>query len=154
VKLSSRGDYAIRAVLELAEAGDRAIVSAGDIEARAGVPRRYLTLLMRELQAKSIVRGVRGVHGGFTLGRPADQITVGQVIRVMEGPLAPIGCASLSIHIPCPTTRCQEEESCVMRAMWLDVRQAISDVVDNTTFADLVARRRAGTPTSTTDYTT
>ena len=143
MKLSSRGDYAVRAVLELAEAGDDAILSAADIEARAAVPRNYLTKLLQELQRHRIVRAMRGVNGGFALGRPASEITVGEVIRAMDGPLAPIACASLTVHIPCPTSRCQEEEACVMRDMWLEVRHAISNVVDQTTFANLVHRRRA-----------
>lgn len=142
----------MRAVLELAELKDEGVISSVELEARAGVPRNYLTKLLQELQRHQIVRAVRGVNGGFALARPADRITVGEVIRAMDGPLAPIACASLTVHIPCPTTRCQEEEACVMRDMWLEVRNAISEVVDRTTFADLVNRRRARSAEETGSY--
>lgn len=146
MKLSTRGDYGVRVVLELAEAGPNTVLSANELAARTSLPKNYLANLLRDLQTRGVVRSVRGSNGGFTLGRAADSITVGEVVRIMEGPLAPIACASLTAHQPCPTSRCQEEAECVLRDMWLDVRNAISEVVDNTTFADLATRRRVRPP--------
>lgn len=143
VKLSTRGDYAVRVVLELTEAGAATTLSAHELGERTGVSEKYLTLLMRELQTKGIVRSTRGAGGGFTLGKAPEEITVGDVVRVMDGPLAPIACASVTAHVPCPTYRCQTETTCVLRDMWSDVRNAIAAVVDKTTFADLAERRRA-----------
>jgi Rrf2 family protein len=144
VKLSTRGDYGVRVVLELARAGDGATLSAADLAARCSVPANYLAHLLADLKTRDIVRSVRGAHGGFSLGRAAGQITVGDVVRVMDGPLAPIPCASTLAHIPCPANRCPDENACTLRGLWLEVRNAIADVVDRVTFADLAARERPG----------
>lgn len=142
--LSSRGDYAIRVVLELAAAGPGAVITAKELGERAGVPPKYLMVLLRDLQPRGIIRSARGLRGGYSLGRAASEVTVAEVVRLMDGPLAPIACASLTAHVPCPTVRCQSESDCILRTMWLDVRQAISDILDKTTFADLTERRRIG----------
>ncbi len=141
MKLSTRSDYAVRVVLELAEAGPGAVLSAGALGERAGVPPKYLLDLLRSLRTKGIVRSQRGPNGGFSLGRPASQISVGEVIRLEDGPLAPIACASRTAHVPCPTSRCESEEMCVLRDLWVEVRDAIADIVDNTSFAELRDRR-------------
>jgi Rrf2 family protein len=141
MKLSSRGDYAVRVVLELAEAGPRALLSGKDLGVRVGVPPNYVPHLLRDLQVRGIIHAVRGPKGGFSLGRAPADITVGEVVRAMDGPLAPIACASVTVHVPCPTTRCESESECVLRDLWVSVRNAIADIVDSTSFADLMARR-------------
>lgn len=140
MKLSTRGDYGVRVVLELARAGRGAQLSAGELADRCKVPQKYLGHLLLDLKAHGVVRSTRGAQGGFSLGRPADQITVGEVVRVMDGPLAPIQCASRTAFVPCPQERCLSEDTCVLRALWLEVRDAISAIVDTVTFADLAAR--------------
>jgi Rrf2 family protein len=97
---------------------------------------------MLRLRAARIVRSERGAHGGYALAHDPEELTVGEVVRLMDGPLAPSPCASQSAHVPCPQYRCPSEESCVLRGMWLDVRNAIAGVLDSTTFADLVERQR------------
>lgn len=142
MNLSSRGDYAVRVVLELAAAGPGVVIPARILGERAGVPPKYLVLLLRDLQPKGIVRSSRGLNGGYTLGRDAAEITVGEVVRLMDGPLAPIACASRTAHVPCPTSRCQVEADCILRDMWVEVRDAIAGILDTRTFADLLERRR------------
>ena len=144
MKLSTRGDYAVRALLELATgevAGEA--MPLGVIADRTGIPPKYLEQILMRLRVARVVAAKRGAHGGYSLARPAEQVTVGEVIRVMDGPLAPSPCASMSAHTACPAYRCPSEESCVMRGLWLDVREAIAGILDHTTFGDLAARERA-----------
>lgn len=144
MKLSTRGDYGVRVVLELARAGRGAQLPAAELADRCKVPQKYLGHLLLDLKAHGIVKSMRGPQGGFSLGRPASEITVGEVVRVMDGPLAPIQCASRTAFARCPQDRCQSEETCVLRGLWLEVRDAISAIVDTVSFADLAAR--PGTP--------
>ena len=145
MKLSTRGDYAVRALLELAaregEPGED-VVTLGEIAQRTAIPPKYLEQVFSRLRAARVVRGKRGVHGGYTLAQPASDITVGEVVRAMDGPLAPTACASRTAHAACPTYRCTNEDGCVMRALWVEVRDAIAAVLDHTTFAHLAERQR------------
>jgi Rrf2 family protein len=143
MKLSTKGDYATRVILELALNDDAEALSVHELSSRTGLPAKYLEQIMVRLKAARLVRSERGAHGGYALVREADDLTVGEVVRVMEGPLAPSPCASKSVHVPCPTYRCPTEETCVLRGLWLDVRDAIAGVVDRTTFADLAERQRS-----------
>jgi Rrf2 family protein len=141
VKLSSRGDYAVRVVLELARLRSDRAVSVGELAERTGIPATYLEQLMLTLRASGVLRSVRGARGGFLLARQPALITVGQIVRLMDGPLAPTPCASRTAHSACPSYRCPSEEDCVLRELWIEVRDAISTVVDSTTFADLLERQ-------------
>lgn len=145
MKLSTRGDYATRALLELATAEGPLALSVHQLAARTGISAKYLEQIMMRLRAAQVVRSIRGVHGGYELARRADDITVGEVVRIMDGPLAPSPCASQSAHVACPTYRCPTEVGCVLRGLWTDVRDAIADVLDNTTFEDLAERQRSTT---------
>ena len=142
MKLSSRGDYATRAVMELAAAEGPHALSVHELASRTGISQKYLEQIMSRLRSADLVRSRRGVNGGYELAEEPSKITVGQVVRVMDGPLAPSPCASQSAHVPCPVYRCPTEQSCVLRGLWLDVRAAISGVLDSTTFAELARRQR------------
>lgn len=143
MKLSTRGDYAVRALLELAtEAQAEGYMPLSTLAERTGIPPKYLEQILMRLRTRRVLSGKRGAHGGYALARPAAEITVGEVVRAMDGPLAPSPCASLTAHAACPTYRCPSEESCVMRGLWLDVREAIAGILDHTTFGDLAARER------------
>ena len=142
MKLSKRGDYATRAILELSTLAGSKAVSVAELAVRTAIPAKYLEQLMNRLRSAGIVRSERGVHGGYMMIREPESLTVGEVIRLMDGPLAPSLCASRSAHVPCPAYRCPSEEACVLRALWLEVRDAIAGVVDTTTFAQLARRQR------------
>lgn len=148
MKLTSRGDYAVRALLELALSPPDRPTSLATVAERTGIPFKYLEQIFKSLRAARLVRARRGKFGGYTLARPAAEITVGEVIRLLDGPLAPTGCASRTRHQPCPTYLCPAEDSCVLRGMWVEVRDAIAEVVDRTTFEDLAERQRATLPAS------
>lgn len=143
MKLSTRGDYAVRALVELSTAPSGAALPLSELAERTRIPSKYLEQILMRLRTARVVRGKRGAHGGYMLARDPEQVTVGEVIRAMEGPLAPSLCASQSAHAACPVYRCPSEESCVMRGLWAEVRDAIAGVVDRTTFGDLAARTRA-----------
>jgi len=143
MKLSTKGDFATRVLLELSAAEGPRALSVHELSGRTGISAKYLEQIMMRLRAANMVRSTRGAHGGYELAKPAQNLTVGEVIRVMDGPLAPSPCASQSAHVPCPLYRCPTEESCVLRGLWLDVRDAISEVLDGTTFAELVHRQRS-----------
>ncbi|MEO8458649.1 MAG: Rrf2 family transcriptional regulator [Chloroflexota bacterium] len=142
MKLSTRGDYATRALLELATAEGPLALSVHQLSARTGIPAKYLEQIMMRLRSARVVRSHRGVHGGYELARDASAITVGEVVRLMDGPLAPSPCASQSAHVPCPAYRCPTEVGCVLRGLWTDVRDAIADVLDKTSFGELADRQR------------
>jgi Rrf2 family transcriptional regulator, cysteine metabolism repressor len=130
--------------MELAVSEGPRALSAHDLSLRTGISQKYLEQIMMRLRSGRLVSARRGVQGGYELARRPEDISVGEVIRLMDGPLAPSPCASQSAHVPCPVYRCPSEQSCVLRGLWSDVRDAISDVLDGTTFADLVQRQREG----------
>jgi Rrf2 family protein len=140
VKLSTRGDYAVRALLELSREAEQRPIPLGELSSRTAIPPKYLEQILMRLRSARIVDARRGAAGGYLLARPAEAITVGEVVRTMEGPLAPTLCASRTQHAPCPAYRCPTEEGCVMRDLWLEVRDAIAGILDRTTFADLARR--------------
>lgn len=142
LKLSTKGDYATRVLLELSVAEGPNALSVQELASRTGISAKYLEQIMMRLRAAHLVRSHRGVNGGYELARDPQEMTVGEVIRVMDGPLAPSPCASQTAHVPCPAYRCPTETGCVLRELWLDVRDAISDVLDHTTFRDLAERQR------------
>ena len=135
MKLSSRGEYASRAILDITIHGQERPVKIREIAERQDIPLKYLENILLTLQRAGIVRSKRGAHGGYYLARPADRISVGEVIRAMDGPIAPIHCVSLTAY-----ERCPREGICGLKPVWQDVRDAIADIVDNTTFAEVAQR--------------
>ncbi|HRC62724.1 MAG TPA: Rrf2 family transcriptional regulator [Dehalococcoidia bacterium] len=142
MKLSTRGDYAVRALLELSTADADNAIPLGELAERTRIPAKYLEQILMRLRTARVVRGKRGARGGYMLARDPHRVTVGEVIRAMEGPLAPSLCASQTAHTACPAYRCPSEDACVMRGLWAEVRDAIAGIVDHTTFGDLAARTR------------
>ena len=135
MKLSTKGEYASRAMFELSLKHNQGAVSIHDIAQKMELPVKYLEQILLALKNAGFVHSKRGVTGGYYLAKPPDMITVAQVIRVMDGPLAPISCVSQMAY-----EQCKEEPSCGLRSLWLEVRNAIADILDHTTFADLCNR--------------
>ena len=140
MKLSTRGDYAVRALMELSGASGGQQLTLTELAERTAIPRKYLEQILMRLGSARMVQGKRGPGGGYALSRAPERITVGEVIRALEGPLAPALCASQTAHAACPAYRCPNEDECVMRELWTEVRDAIAGVLDHTTFGDLVER--------------
>ncbi|MBI5166840.1 MAG: Rrf2 family transcriptional regulator [candidate division NC10 bacterium] len=147
MKISTKGDYATRALQELALNYNRGPLQIEEIAARQGVPIRYLEQLLLILKRAGFLQSKRGAKGGYFLAKPPNQITVGEIIRAMDGPIAPIFCVS-------ETTReqCSKEPLCSLRDVWEDVRRAISEVVDRTTLEDICRRRREKGETQALTY--
>jgi Rrf2 family cysteine metabolism transcriptional repressor len=133
--ISKRTDYATRAVLALALADSESAVKLEDLAERAAIPASVLEQIMPTLRTAGIVRSERGARGGYRLNHPPAEITLERVVRLFQGQLAPIGCATRSMPEPCPMT-----DDCSLRFVWEDVREATIRVLSDTTFEQLAAR--------------
>ena len=144
MKLSTKGEYASRAVLELALRYDEGPLHIREISAAQGIPERFLEQILLQLKRTGCLRSKKGPRGGYFLARPPSRISVAEVIRVMDGPLAPIKCVSVTAHEVCPY-----ERTCGLKGLWKETRDAVATILERTTFADLADRTRAarqGTP--------
>jgi len=137
VKLSKRGEYALRALINfgLAQAFGRPLLQVSELAEKEGLPIKFLEQILMQLKAAGYLESRRGKHGGYLLARPPENINVGQVVRLIEGPLAPISCVSQTAYEKCS---CPDEEHCGLRMLMLDVRNAISNILDRFTLADAV----------------
>ncbi|HET9016678.1 MAG TPA: Rrf2 family transcriptional regulator [Thermomicrobiaceae bacterium] len=137
MKVSTRGEYGMRAMVSLARMYGQGPVPLTAIAADSNVPATYLEQLIGPLRRAGLVTSTRGAHGGYQLARPPDQVRVGEVYRVMEGPIAPMSCVTEDADAdPCPMI-----DGCATRAVWVKVRDSIAEALDSTTLADLVRRR-------------
>lgn len=138
MKLSKRGEYGIRALITLASKEDLGeVVQIREIAQREQIPVKFLEQILLTLKNAGLVQSRMGSGGGYYLAKPAEQITLGQIIRILDGPLAPIRCVSQMAYEKCA---CPDEETCGLRLVMLDVRNAISNVLDQTTLADVTQR--------------
>jgi Rrf2 family protein len=133
MSVSSKCYYAIRAVYALSEHESVEPMKIAEIADREQIPIRFLEVILGQLKGGGFVQSRRGAEGGYRLAKPPDQITVGQVMRFVDGPIAPVDCVSQS-----RPKECEFHGECHFFGFWGRVRQAISDVVDRTTFADLL----------------
>ena len=140
MSVSSKCYYAIRAVYALAAHGAESPMKIADIAERELIPIRFLEVILNQLKGGGFVQSRRGAEGGYKLARPADSITVGEIMRYVDGPIAPVDCVSQS-----RPKECEFHGECHFFGFWGRVRQSISDVVDRTTFADLM-RESANRP--------
>jgi Rrf2 family cysteine metabolism transcriptional repressor len=137
MRLSTRGEYASRAMLELALRFADGPQHIRDISAAQDIPERFLEQILLQLKRAGYLRSRKGPQGGYRLSRPPEAISVAEVIRAMDGPLAPIDCVSVTAHEICP-----KEDGCVLQGLWKETRDAIASILERTTLADLVDRSR------------
>lgn len=142
MKLSKRGEYGLRAMIDLAEAADgsdpdQRILQIREIAERQKIPTKFLEQILLTLKNAGLLHSRMGVGGGYYLARPPQDITLGHIVRILDGPLAPIRCVSQMAYEPCG---CPDEQTCGLRLVMLDVRNAVADLLDNTTLADVSAR--------------
>jgi Rrf2 family protein len=136
--LTNRGKYALKALLHLARLPSGQVALASDIAAAQNVPKRFLDAILNDLRNANFVRTKKGPGGGYMLARPAHGINAGDVLRSIDGPLAPIACASLRAFKPCDD--CPDVDLCVVRSLMVEVRDAIATVLERTTLAELAER--------------
>jgi Rrf2 family protein len=140
MKVSTKSDYGIRALIELAHRyGEAKPMQSGEIASRQKVPESYLEQLLTTLRRAGFIRSVRGPQGGHALIRDPRQLRVTEVIEALEGPILPSDCLD-------ERGGCAKNGGCAQTDMWSAVRDAIHEVLDNTTIADLAERDRAAQP--------
>jgi Rrf2 family protein len=137
MKLSKKGEYALRSLINLGIAAEmkRKLVQVSELAENEQLPVKFLEQILQALKEAGIVESQRGKFGGYRLGKPAKKIFIGEVVRLIDGPLAPIGCVSQTAYEPCT---CPDEDHCGLRMLMLDVRNAIADILDRYTLADVV----------------
>jgi Rrf2 family cysteine metabolism transcriptional repressor len=135
MRLSTRGEYASRAMLELSLRYKGGPLHSREISNAQEIPPRFLEQILLLLKRAGYLKSRKGQKGGYVLAKPPAEINVAEVIRVMDGPLAPIDCVSVMAHQACPM-----EKTCGLRWLWKDVRDAVAEILEKTTFADLVEK--------------
>jgi len=139
MKLSVRGEYALRAliVLGLDYLEDDSVVRIQEISKRQNIPKRFLEQILNDLKSAGILESKRGVAGGYRLRLAPDRITLAEVIRHIEGPLAPVSCVSERFYEKCS---CPDENKCAIRSVMKEVRDAIVKILEDVTVAQLCER--------------
>jgi len=136
--LTAKAKYGLKALVHLATLEPGATTQAMDIAQAHNIPKKFLDAILGDLRNAGIVFSKKGPGGGYMLARAPNDIKIGQVIRTMDGPLAPIPCASRTAYRPCRD--CKSVKSCTIRLTMAKVRDAMADVLDRLTIADMVAR--------------
>ena len=141
MRLSKRGEYGLRAMIDIATTqrsqGPNSIIQIKEIAEREKIPAKFLEQILLSLKNAGLLHSKMGVGGGYYLARPPEEITLGHIDRILDGPLAPIRCVSQMAYEPCG---CPDEQTCGLRLVMLDVRSAITDILDHTTLADVLDR--------------
>jgi len=145
MKLSTKGRYAVRAMLDLAQHYGEGLVLIKDIAHRQGVSERYLEHLFLTLKAAGLVNSVRGAHGGFQLTHPPSQVKLIDVVRVCEGQLAVVECVS-------NPKSCRRSPRCAARDIWVELQTAMDGVLESITLQDLVERQQCKEQVTTAMY--
>ena len=127
MRLSLRGEYAVRALLVLGLNYEQPVVRIQTISDQQNIPKRFLEQILNDLKSAGIVQSKRGVGGGYRLARRPEQITLASVVRHIEGALAPVSCVSEKFYEKCS---CPDETHCGLRMLMLDVRNAITSILD------------------------
>ena len=138
MKITYKGDYALKALFQLAlryNEGEMGVMSINDIAELGDMPVKFLEQILLMLRKGNFVKSKRGINGGFILARPPKEITIGEVVRFVEGPIEPISCIQEECY-----KGCKDLASCIFRDVWKEVRDAISSIVDTLTFEDLVLK--------------
>jgi Rrf2 family protein len=140
VKVSTRGDYASRALLSLAlHTGQTTPTSVRDIAERTGLPQPYLEQILLALKGAGLVRSKRGVGGGYVLARPVAEITLGEIVSAVEGPIV-----AGDFGAPHENGACDHEGQCVLLSLWAEVGEHMRSHLDSFTLADMVSRAAGG----------
>ena len=139
MKLSVRGEYALRALLVLGLRYDQDVVPIKAISEEQNIPKRFLEQILNDLKSAGMVQSRRGVAGGYRLARRPEEITLAAVVRHIEGALAPVSCVSERFYEKCS---CPDESRCAIRSAMKEIRQAIVNVAERVTIAELCERAR------------
>lgn len=136
--LSRKSKYALKALLVLTEEYGKEALLIADIADREKIPKRFLELILLELKNQGILRSKKGKGGGYALNKPPSAISVGQVLRMIEGTLAPLPCVSKTSYERCE--ECKDERTCGIRILMKEVRDSTARILDSTSLADVSKR--------------
>jgi Rrf2 family protein len=139
--LSKKSKYGLKALLVLADEIGRGSVQSSELAQRQRLPKKFLEAILLELKRHGLVQSKKGRAGGYVLSRKPGDITIGQIIRALDGPLALVPCVSQTAYMRCE--ECIDEQTCGVRLAMKEVRDATAHILDNTTLAGLNARVRA-----------
>src|SRR5271163_3996710 len=139
MKLSVRGEYALRALLVLGLNYGEGVVRIQTISEQQNIPKKFLDQILNDLKSIGVVASRRGAAGGYRLARPPQEITLASIVRHIEGALAPVSCASDRFYERCT---CPDESRCPIRAVMKEVRESVVAIMERTTVADLCEQAR------------
>jgi Rrf2 family protein len=137
MRLSRRSEYGLRALTDLVHHEGEGPIPLATLAERNQLPAKFLEQIMASLKHGGIVRTTLGAHGGYAMAADPSTVSIGRVIRLLDGALAPLGCVSLRYYEPCS---CPDEATCSLRDVMIDVRDAMIGILDEQTLADLAAR--------------
>ncbi len=135
--LSRKAKYGLKAMLRLASLPTPAPLLVADLAEIEQIPKKFLEQILLELRHRGLLQSKKGKGGGYMLGRPASRISMGEIVRALDGPLAPIPCVSQTAYIKCD--ECLDERTCGIRMLMKDVRDATAAILDSRSLADMVA---------------
>ncbi len=136
MKISTRGRYALRAMIELAKSEPDQYIAVKTISERQGISNKYLEQIIPVLNRAGYVKSIRGAQGGYKLAYPSEDYTVGMILRLIEGDLVPVSCMDEDPN------SCPRSETCVTLDVWKQIEEAVSDVVDHVTLAELAEKEK------------
>ena len=137
MRLSRRSEYGLRALVDLVRHDGEGPIALTRLADRNRLPAKFLEQIMATLKHAGIVRTTLGTHGGYAMAAQPSAVSIGRVIRLLDGALAPLPCVSLRYYEPCS---CPDEASCSLRDVMIDVRDAMLEILDREALADLAAR--------------
>jgi len=138
--LSHKAKYALKALLVLAEEYGHGPMLISDLAEREGIPKKFLEHILLELKKHGLLQSQKGKGGGYLLGKPPGSVTFGQVIRILDGPLAPVSCVSQMAYQRCK--ECKDEATCGVRIVMKETRDAIAEVLDGVTLTQALKKMK------------
>jgi Rrf2 family protein len=139
--LSAKCKYGLKAMVHIVRHGAKGPVLIAEVAEAERIPKKFLDVILLGLKTNGLLSSKKGKGGGYQLALPPDKIFVGDIVRILDGPLAPVSCVSRTAYRPC--TDCADERACVIRAVMEEVRDAIAAILDHTTLLDMANRRPA-----------
>ncbi|PZU20666.1 MAG: Rrf2 family transcriptional regulator [Shinella sp.] len=140
--LTKKGKYGLKAMADLAQLAPGETAFVNEIATRNNIPKKFLDTILLELRNGGMLRSKKGPGGGYALSKPASDIYIGQIVRTLDGPLAPIRCASRTAFEACED--CANPETCAVRLSMTEVRDAMSAVLDHMTLDQFILQEKAG----------
>ncbi len=136
--LSKKAKYALKGMVILAQRHGEGPVLISEIAASDRMPRKFLELILLELKNHGLLQSKKGKGGGYFLAKPPNLITAGQIVRIIDGPIAPLPCVSRTAYMRCE--ECADERTCAIRLVMSDVREATAKILDSATLEDMINR--------------